>query len=153
MAFGNSMRERDGNWQKHSILSGVPHRASSNHILLSRCVATPQPPNLLSSLVLIQASSEVASPKPHFHTCSTTHSDTHPDTHATWYHTCMHAHAATQTLPHAHQHTHSYACTHIHILTLIYKCTLTRGQSKKIITLQRGIDCLLPCQPTEHGLK
>lgn len=67
-------------------------------------------------------------------------------------HTPRHTHARTHTLSRMpHTHTYSQACTRIHILTLIYKCTLTRGQSKKIITLQRGIDCLLPCQPAEHG--
>lgn len=110
---------------------------------------TPFPTQrLLGSLVLNQVSSEAASPKPHYYICSATH----PDTHATWCHTCT-THVQLHTPCHTHHMgTHTHACTQVHILTLIYKCTLTRGQSKKIITLQRGIDCLLP-SASKYGLE
>lgn len=73
-------------------------------------------------------------PQAHSHTylCSATHPDTHTRTHTPRGHTCTRTHAAAHALPRTpHRHTYSQACTHVHILTLIYKCTLTRGQSKK----------------------
>lgn len=87
---------------------------------------------LVSSLDLIQVSNEGASPRLHTSALPHTQTHTHPDTHDTWCHTCTHTHAATHTLPSTpHRHTYSYACTQVHILTLIYKYTLTRGQLEK----------------------
>lgn len=78
-------------------------------------VATPSPTSgkLLRILDLSRVGNKATSPGSHLYASSTMHSDAHTRTH-------------THTT-----HTPSYACTRVHILTLIYKCTLTRGQSEK----------------------
>lgn len=125
------MREGDGNRKKDSLLSGVPQGARPSHILLAKCVANPSSPELLSSLVLIQASSE-AQAQSHTSTSALPHTQAHTPRHMPRDVTHARTHMQLHTPCHApHRHTYAYACTHVHILTLIYKCTLTRGQSKK----------------------
>lgn len=95
----------------------------------------PPPPSFLGARSRSRGNT-VASPRPRLYTCSTMHSDAHAQTHTP----CTHR----QPHPRPARHTTSYPCTRTHILILISKGTLTRGQLEPIITLQRHSTAFSP---------